>query len=332
MSSQREALQVVGLSRSTWHYRTKPRPRVNNPVPQKDRNYSRRISDADRAIIEQRIRAGWRDNLSVAHSFAKAWDEGVMVGSLRSWWRISDEIGDQSARPKVATSNQTRRPRPAPVLVATGPGQVWSWDITDLKSVFSRVAFKMYSIVDIYSRKIVGYRVEQREVNHLAVEMFEKAIATYGAPACVHADSGAAMKSNALHDALQAHGVKMTHNRPYVSNDNPYSEAGFRTMKYRPDYPGVFATLNEARQFIDGYVAWYNTTHRHSGIALFTPDQVHDGTWKEAFDKREHAAWEYYTQHPERFNAPPKVPTIEDTVGINHKLNQQETNKSEKAA
>ena len=103
-------------------------------------------------------------------------------------------------------------------------------------------------------------------------------------------------------------------------------------MKYRPDYPGVFATLNEARQFIDGYVAWYNTTHRHSGIALFTPDQVHDGTWKEAFDKREHAAWEYYTQHPERFNAPPKVPTIEDTVGINHKLNQQETNKSEKAA
>lgn len=129
--------------------------------------------------------------------------------------------------------------------------------------------YKAYKITDIYSREIVGYRVEDREADHLAVEIFQTAISARGAPDVVHADSGAAMRSHALGTALTNSGARLSHNRPYVSNDNPFSEAGFRTMTYRPGYPHVFDTLDAARTYIAAYVAWYNTEHKHSGIALW---------------------------------------------------------------
>lgn len=309
---------MVGLSRSVWHYRLKPRARVTDPITQKQRDYSTRIDAADRQTIEDWIQSGWLRGQSVDASFAQAWDEGVMLASRRTWWRIAEAIADQAQRPRVPTRAGTRTPRVKPVLVATRPGQVWSWDITDVKSIWHRVVFKAYSIIDIFSRKIVGYRVESREVDDLAVEMFETAIAEFGAPEFVHADSGAAMKSNALKNALEAHGVEMSHNRPYVSNDNPYSESEFRTMKYRPNYPGTFESLEAARTHIDAYVLWYNTEHRHSGIALFTPNQVHDGSWDEAWNVRVRASEDYYAKHPERFHAPPEVPKPAGVVGINH--------------
>lgn len=309
---------MVGLARSTWHYRLNPRPRVSDPITHQQRAYSTRIDATDRQDIEDRIQAGWLCGRSVDASFAVAWDEGVMLASRRTWWRIAEAIIDQSQRPLVPTRAGTRMPRVKPVLVATGPGQVWSWDITDVKSIWHRVVYKAYSIIDIFSRKIVGYRVESREVDGLAVEMFETAIAEFGAPEYVHADSGAAMKSNALKNALEAHGVEMSHNRPYVSNDNPYSESEFRTMKYRPDYPGTFESLEAARIHVDAYVVWYNTEHRHSGIALFTPDQVHDGSWEEVWAVRARTAEEYYAKYPERFRTPPRVATPAGVVGINH--------------
>ncbi|GAA0037515.1 IS3 family transposase [Brevibacterium metallidurans] len=318
LSSQRKALAMVGLSRSVWHYRLNPRPRALDPISHKQRAYPNRIDAADRHVIEARIQAGWARGRSVDHSFAEAWDAGVMVASRRSWWRIAETIVDQSQRPLVPTRAGTRTPRTTPVLVATRPGQVWSWDITDVKSTWHRVTYKAYSIIDIFSRKIVGYRVEAREVDDLAVEMFETAIAQFGAPDHVHADSGAAMKSNALKNALEAHGVCLSHNRPYVSNDNPYSESEFRTMKYRPDYPGTFESLETARAHIDGYVVWYNTEHRHSGIALFTPDQVHDGSWEEVHADRARSLDAYYAAHPERFHTPPRVAAPAGVVGINH--------------
>jgi putative transposase len=310
----------VGLARSTWHYRLHPRPRVSDPVSHKQRDYSTRIDAADRQLIEDRIHAGWLRGHSVDHSFAGAWDEGVMLASRRTWWRIAEAIIDQSQRPLVPTRAGTRTPRVKPVLVATRPGQVWSWDITDVQSIWHRVAYKAYSIIDIFSRKIVGYRVEAREVDDLAVEMFETAIAEFGAPEYVHADSGAAMKSHALKNALEAHGVEMSHNRPYVSNDNPYSESEFRTMKYRPDYPATFESLETARAHIDDYVVWYNTEHRHSGIALFTPDQVHDGSWEDVWRQRNRALEAYYAKHPERFRTAPQVAMPAGVVGINHEL------------
>lgn len=264
------------------------------------------------------ITAGWLEGVSVDHAFADAWDAGVMLGSRRSWRRVAASIEDQTARPVAPTRRgSTRPPREAPVLEATGPGQVWSWDITDMRSPWRGIAFKAYSIIDIYSRKLVGHRVEDREVDDLAVEMFRDAIAREGIPDGVHADSGPAMRSTALKDYLRGLGVTQTHNRPRVSNDNPYSESEFRTMKYRPNYPGTFDDLDQARAFMTWYVPWYNAEHKHSGIALFSPNEVHDGTWRRAWARRDQTQQAYYQQHPERFRRRPTTPLPAGLVGIN---------------
>lgn len=315
--SQRKALTITGVPRATWQYRQKPRPKVAAPIHQKDRAYQSRISSEDRALISGRVQAGWAKGNSVDHSFATTWDDGLMWASRRSWWRIAQGIEDQSVRPLVKTRRGSRTPREAPVLKATGPGQVWSWDITDLPGAWRGKAFKKYSIIDIYSRMIVGWRVEECESDHLAVQMFQTAFAQHGAPQFVHADSGAAMRSNALKNLLQEHHVEQTHNRPYVSNDNPFSESGFRTMKYRPNYPGTFPGLDEARAHVNVYVPWYNEEHKHSGIALFSPRQVHDGSWRQLHQVRHRTQQAYYEKHPERYRAKPCTASPAGIVGIN---------------
>lgn len=308
---------MIDLSRSTWHYRSNPRPKVADPLPHKDRAYPSRICEADRAAIRDRIIAGWQTGTSVDHTFASSWDQGVMLASRRSWWRIAAAITDQSARPVAPTRSTSTTPRSAPVLKATGPQQIWSWDITDLRSPWRGVAFKAYSIIDIYSRKVVGWRVEERECDDLAVDMFKTAFAGHGLPAVVHADSGPAMRSTVLKDLLSGIEVGQTHNRPRVSNDNPFSESEFRTMKYRPNYPGVFDDLDTARAWVSTYVSWYNQHHRHSGIALFTPEQVHSGAWTSQWKQRDQALQTYYDAHPERFRNRPRTKSPSPVVGIN---------------
>jgi putative transposase len=315
--SRRRALALVGLSRSTWHYRSKPRTPVIDPVRHTDRAYPSRISATDRAVIADKISTGWQQGHSVDHSFADCWDEGIMLASRRSWWRIAARIADQNTRPAVPKRSTNTTPRSAPVLEATGPGQVWSWDITDLHSPWRGASYKAYSIIDIYSRMIVGWRVEDRESDHLAVDMFAQAFTRHGPPQAVHADSGPAMRSTLLKDFLTDHGVTQTHNRPRVSNDNPFSESEFRTMKYRPHYPGIFTDTDTARTWVGDYAPWYNQQHHHSGIALFTPAQVHDGTWEHIWHQRDHTQQAYYNTHPERFRKPPTTPTPNPTVGIN---------------
>ena len=317
--SQRQALTITGVARSTWQYRQTPRARVLKPIPQKERAYLSRIDSADRAVIETKITAGWKKGNAVDHTFASTWDEGVMLAGRRSWWRIAADIEDQSARPLVPTRRGSKTPRDKPVLIATGPMHVWSWDITDLHSPWRGKAFKAYSIIDIWSRKIVGFRVEDRESDHLAVDMFETAFREHGTPKFVHADYGPSMRSDALAVLLSGRGVAKTHNRPYVSNDNPYSESEFRTMKYRPNYPGIFDSLESARDHLNDYVPWYNTSHKHSGIALFSPQEVHDGSWRRAHFKRDLALQRYHRKHPERFRARPTTPTPAGIVGINHR-------------
>jgi putative transposase len=308
---------MVGLSRSTWHYRFTPRPRRADPLGPRDRAYRSRICEADRCTVRVRILAGWRAGMSVDQSFASAWDEGVMLASRRSWWRIAAAIDDQNARPVAPTRSTNKAPRPIPVLKATGPQQIWSWDITDLRTPWRGVAFKAYSIIDIYSRKIVGWRVEERECDALAEAMFTDAFTAHGPPTTVHADSGPAMRSTVLKDLLADHNVGQTHNRPRVSNDNPFSESEFRTMKYRPNYPGVFDDLDTARAWVSAYVSWYNHHHRHSGIALFTPDEVHNGEWTQRWEHRDQTLKTYYDTHPERFRNRPHTKSPNPTVGIN---------------
>lgn len=323
--SQRQALQITGVSRSTWHYRRNPRARVADPVPQRDRAYPSRIDEADKTVIAARITAGWEVGHSVDHAFASTWDDGIMLASRRSWWRVAAGIEDQSARPLAPTRRAGNTPREAPVLTATGPGQVWSWDITDLRSPWRGMAFKAYSIIDIYSRKLVGCRVEDREVDQLAVDMFTDAFAEHGIPDVVHADSGPAMRSTVLKDLLGDLRITETHNRPRVSNDNPFSESEFRTMKYRPNYPGTFESIDQAREYIAWYVPWYNQNHKHSGIALFSPNEVHDGSWRDLWERRDQTQQAYYDTHPERFRRRPRTPTPVDLVGINLPKSDDET-------
>ncbi len=319
LGSQRRALLLTGVSRGTWQDRQRPRERVAEPIHQADRAYESRISDADRRCIEERIKLAWSERESVDWAFASAWDEGTMLASRRSWWRIAQQIEDQLLRPKPHRKKHKRVTRTAPVVSATGPGQVWSWDITDVYSPWSGKNYKAYTIIDIYARDIKGYRVEDRECDDFAADMFREAIEQHGAPKVVHADNGASMTSTVLRDLLAVSSVEMTHNRPYVSNDNPFSEAAFKTMKYRPDYPRIFPTLEDARSYIDGYVHWYNTKHKHTGIALFSPSEVSDGTWKGKWEIREKALQGYYTRYPNRFSYRPVTPSSADTVGINHR-------------
>lgn len=323
--SQRKALALAGVSRSTWQYRLAPRAATGVSVPQSQRAYPSRVSSEDREKILEHILAGWTAGLSVDHTYAAAWDAGTYLASRRTWWRIAESYEDQLLRPAVPTRKNKRHSREMPVAKATAPGQVWSWDITDLYSPWKGRVFKAYKIIDIFSREITGWRVEEREADHLAVDMFQDAIRTHGAPHTVHADSGAAMRSNALKDALNEHGITLTHNRPYVSNDNPFSESGFRTMKYRPGYPKIFAELEAARDYVNEYVRWYNTEHKHSGIALFTPSQVADGSWEQLWVVRDEALQRYYEKNRTRYAARPITPKPADVVGINLPKPEQET-------
>ncbi len=308
----------MGLSRSTWHYRQNPRTTVSDPVHQADRAYESRIDLFDRAVIAVLIQLAWDAGNSVDYAFATAWDAGIMIASKRSWWRIASEL-DQDNRPEAPTKGTgTSHKRATPVVVAKAPGEVWSWDITELKSPYARKTFKAYSVIDIYSRMIIAWRVEEREDPAVVNEMFTQAIEAYGAPQVVHADNGAVMKSNDLKTLLGRKGIEMSHNRPYVSNDNPYSESEFRTMKYRPNYPGTFRSLEDARAFLRSYVPWYNTCHKHSGIALFSPQDVFDGTWKTKHMVRDKALQRYFEAHPERFRGRPETDEPGKVVGINH--------------
>lgn len=213
---------MIRLVPSGWHYRHTPRPRVPDPTRHAQRAYRSRIEGKVRARIGELITAGWRNGHSADHAFAEAWDEGLMLASNRSWWRIAAALVDQSERPLAPTrqSRQSRsadrsadRSAAAPVLTATAPGQVWSWDITDLRTPWRGMAVKAYCIIDIFSRKIVGWRVEDREVDDLARDVFELVFGQYAVPEAVHADSGPAMRSNVVKRLLPDCDVAQTHNR-----------------------------------------------------------------------------------------------------------------------
>lgn len=296
---------------------------MSEPIPQASRQYPNQLSNRERELIRERIQHGWDRNHSVDESFHEGLEQGWMLGSRSTWWRIAARM-EQEQRPTVLTKPQSKkRTRTMPVLVAHGRREVLSWDITDLRGPYSHQCFKAFSVIDIFTREIVGYSVQERESARAAVEMFTDVFARDGAPRVVHADNGASMTSDLLGDLFESRGVLKTHNRPYVSNDNPYSESEFRTMKYRPEYPGHFASLEQARTFMDKYVHWYNNEHHHSGLAYFTPAQIGDGSWEQAWAQRDEAVQEYYEQHPERFTrGQPTVAVPSTVVGINH-TNQQ---------
>jgi len=228
--------------------------------------------------------------------------------------------------PHARAAGQTRERRaqathPAkvkPELLADGPSQVWSWDITKLRGPSKGVWFHLYVLIDIYSRYNPGWIVSPREDSELARDFLSEAIRINGsAPHTVHADRGTSMRSKPVSALLFDLGVTRSHSRPHVSNDNPFSEAQFKTMKYLHDFPKNFNTVQDARVFCEGFFAEYNHVHRHSGIAWHTPASVHFGTADAIDDARQATLDAAYAAHPERFARRPATPKIPQQSWIN---------------
>lgn len=244
-------------------------------------------------------------------------DEERYVCSARTFYRILAEENEVRER-----RNVLRRPRyTKPELLATGPNQLWSWDITKLKGPAKWTYFYLYVIIDVYSRHVVGWMVATRESSALAEKLIGETCTKQNilpAQLTIHADRGSSMTSKPVAFLLADLGVTKTHSRPYVSNDNPFSEAQFKTLKYRPDFPQRFGSLQDARAHCQAFFAWYNTEHRHSGIAFMTPEDVHYGRVSQVIDTRSKALNAAFDANPARFKGKrPKPQRPPEAVWIN---------------
>lgn len=259
---------------------------------------------------------------SPAQVWAILLDEGTYLASVSTMYRVLR--ADGQVRERRAQAAHPARVRPE--LVATGPSQVWSWDITKLKGPWRGIYFDLYVMLDIFSRKAVGWGVHATENGDLARAFIEHAITGNGgiAPAAIHADNGTSMTSKTVAQLLADLQISRRHPRPHVSNDNPYSEAQFKTLKYCPDFPGSFESLHQARGFCDVFFTYYNNEHRHSGIGLHTPSSVHDGTAWAIQVHRQHVLDEAFAASPHRFRgrrplAPPCPPGSGSTSPVRHR-------------
>jgi transposase InsO family protein len=273
------------------------------------------LDEHDELVILAWLTAEQWLGTSIAELFTIAWDAGVYVGSRRSWYRVAARRAVPRRPPRrVATAAS----RAIPELVATAPNQVWSWDITKLPTRFRGQSLEFYVVLDLFSRYVVAYRVETREGDDLARDMFAQAFAWHQArPRVVHSDGGASMTSKSVQQLFADLGISRSRNRPRVSNDNPFSEAWFKTAKYHPSYPEEFATLEQAREWAGDLIGWYNHQHRHSGIAWHTPASAFDGSYRTIARQRQAVLDNHYAQHPERYARPPKAPQLPIQAWIN---------------
>ena len=249
--------------------------------------------------------------------YATLLDEGQYHCSIRTLYRILDEQAEVKER-----RNQLRHPvYQKPELLATAPNQVWSWDITKLLGPVKWTYFHLYVILDIFSRYVTGWMVAPRESATLAQRLIAETYAKQGigpSQLFLHADRGTSMTSKPVALLLAELGVTRSHSRPQVSNDNPFSEAQFKTLKYRPEFPERFGSIEDARVFCQRFFSWYNSEHRHSGIGLMTPAVVHDGRAATMRDARHQVLMTAYAAHPERFvRKPPQPPVRPHAVWIN---------------
>ena len=218
--------------------------------------------------------------------------------------------------------NQARHPAYVkPELCAQAPNQVWSWDITDLKGPVRGSRYKLYVTIDLFSRLVVGWTVQEREDEHLAKEFHRQTFLQHGirpGELTLHSDRGAAMVSKTVGTLLSDLKVAKSHSRPHVSDDNPYSESQFKTLKYHPDFPERFGSIEDARSFCRRYFHWYNHHHRHSGIGMMTPASVHEGRAEEVHAARQEVLDRAFQAHPERFpKGRPKPPELPGPAWIN---------------
>ncbi len=309
----RGACQALTVHRSAYYrYRQPPRvePVVRPPPPLK-------LSAEERHRAHETLLSARFVDQAPASVVATLLDEGTYLCSERTLYRILAE--NDQLRERRRGHRQVHYAKPE--LLATQPNQVWSWDITKLKGPTTWSYFYLYVIIDLYSRYVVGWMIADGESATLAKQLIaatcEKQAITPDR-LTLHADRGSSMKSKLVAQLLSDLGVTKTHSRPYTSDDNPFSEAQFKTLKYRPDFPQRFGCIQDAKAHCQHFFDWYNNHHLHSGIAMLTPASVHHGQANGVLDHRHQVLTEAAQRHPLRFkHLQPKRVSVPAAVWIN---------------
>jgi putative transposase len=308
---------ALGLSRASLH-RSGKRPLL---PPQACRPSPPRALPAEaRQVVLELLRAPQFADLAPAEIYATLLDEGHYHCSISTMYRILHANNEVLTR-----RQQLRHPvYTKPELLAVRANEVWSWDITKLKGPAKWTYFYLYVIIDIFSRRVVGWCIADAENAALFKVLLDDTIIKHPVPPgqlTLHADRGGPMKAKATAFLLADLGITKSHSRPHVSNDNPFSESHFKTLKYQPRFPKCFGCIEDAKQFCREFFAWYNQTHHHVGLGLMTPDQVHYGQADAVHAARQTTLADAFAAHPERFvNKPPVPPEKPTAVWINPPL------------
>ncbi len=306
------ACSALGVPRSTLYRRRQP-TEVAGPRPAS----SRRLSDDQQAEVRDVLNSERFRNQAPRQVYATLLDEGVYLCHWRTMYRILGEQDEVHER-----RNQLRHPvYTKPELMATAPNQLWSWDITKLRGTVRLTYYYLYVILDVFSRYIVGWMLDTAESAASAQRLIAQTCTKQGIvpeQLTLHADRGAPMIAKSVEQLLHDLQVAKSHSRPYTPDDNPYSEAQFKTMKYRPDYPERFASYDHANAWVTDFFDWYNNHHYHSALNLMTPAAVHSGQAHLVRERRQQILQTAYDAHPERFvMGPPQLPLLPDAVWIN---------------
>ena len=311
------ACDLLSVSRATLYYRRHAASRTNEPNQLARQAQPRALSAQNRSLVLETLNSECFVDQAPRQVYAALLDEGVYHCSVRTMYRIlaaADQVRerrDQLSHPAYS----------APQLLATAPNQVWSWDITKLLGPVKWSYFYLYVVLDIFSRYVVGWMLAQRESGLLASRLIDDTSAKQMIKPdqlTLHSDRGPAMKSGLLAGLLADLGITKTHSRPHVSNDNPFSESQFRTLKYRPQFPNRFESFEQAHSLCRDLFHWYNTEHHHTALGLHTPENVHYGRAVIINEARQRVLLNAYENHPERFvKGPPRSPAIPTAVWIN---------------
>ncbi len=311
------ACQALSLPRASFYRYITDKPvdkklSVNRPVP------PLALTEIERQSVIDVLHSERFCDMAPHQIYATLLDEGIYLCSIRTMYRIlNDQHGDVKERRR-----HVKRPHYSkPELLAEKPNQVWSWDITKLKGPVKWSYFHLYVILDIYSRYVVGWMVAHREQDALAKRLIQESCEKQNilpGQLTIHADRGASMRSKVVAHLLADLGITKTHSRPHVSNDNPFSEAQFKTLKYCPVFPDRFGSIQDARSFCRYFFNWYNKEHHHSGIALMMPEQVHYGMDSEIHTQRQQVLADAFDKFPNRFkNIKPIPQRVPERVWIN---------------
>ena len=309
VTSTVRACTLLGRARAT-HYRRQIPPRLGptrpRPAP------PNMLTEAERQHVLTVLRSPQYCDLAPAQVWARLLDDGLYLCSISTMYRLLAAAGETRERRRQRTHPAKKRPE----LIATAANQVWSWDITKLAGPTRGVYYELFVIIDIYSRYVVGWAVAAAESGDLAKAFIAETLVGQGVERdqlTLHADRGTSMTSKPVAHLLVDLGVARSHSRPHVSNDNPFSEAQFKTLKYCPAFPSRFGSIADARSFCAAFFEHYNHVHRHAGIGLHTPASVHYGTAGEIRAQRGATLDAAYAANPARFNhrrpAPPELPT-----------------------